>query len=251
MGNRWIYRRKRPSASFRIFCFPYAGGSAAAYHDWQDEFPDEIEVCAIEPPGRRHRIREEPFRRLPDLAEAVVDGLAEETDLPFAFFGHSLGAVVAFEAARRLRSLGGRQPSVLFLSGAGAPHLPRARRTLWDLPEPELVAELHAYEGTPLDILEDPTFRAAFLPIVRADFEAFETYSYDPDPSFDGPVYLYGGESDGQVSAARLSAWRDLVDVVSIEVFRGGHFYLRDECRALTASIRRGLDDRLGAADAA
>src|SRR5882672_4123212 len=82
-NNSWIYRRGARSASVRLFCFPYAGGTAAGYRDWQAEFADQVEICAIEPPGRRHRLSEEPLRRLTDLADAVVDGLAGELDLPF------------------------------------------------------------------------------------------------------------------------------------------------------------------------
>jgi medium-chain acyl-[acyl-carrier-protein] hydrolase len=251
MDGCWVYRHGSRSASFRLFCFPYAGGTAAVYRHWQNEFPDQVEVCAIELPGRRQRLREEPFRRLPELADAVIDGLAGEMDLPFAFFGHSLGALVAFEVARRLAEAGGRQPQALFLSGAGAPHLPRARRTFWNLPQPELLAEVRAYGGTPPDVLDDPAFLDVFLPILRADFELFETYSHGGGARLGIPAYLYGGESDERVSAARLWAWRDLADVVSVEMFHGGHFYLRDAHRSLTAAVGRELAGLLRTSSAA
>ncbi|HEY2576038.1 MAG TPA: alpha/beta fold hydrolase [Streptosporangiaceae bacterium] len=245
MRNDWIYRREHSSAAFRLFCFPYAGGSAAVYRGWQEQFPDRIEVCAVEPPGRRHRTPEEPLRRLPDLAAAVVAGLAAEADLPFAFFGHSLGALVAFDVAQRLSGGGHPGPRVLFLSGAAAPHLPRRRRTLWNLPPAELISEVRAYGGTPPDVLDDPAFLEIFLPVIRADFEMFETYTFEADTRLDSPVYLYGGEDDERVSAARLWAWRDVADVVAVEMFSGGHFYLREQYRPLTASIGRVLDGLL------
>lgn len=236
MSGNWIHRRAAPSGALRIFCFPYAGGTAAAYCGWQDEFPEWIEICAIEPPGRRHRIREEPFRRLPDLAEAVLAVLADELNLPFAFFGHSLGALVAFEVARRLSRDNGPSPAVMFLSSAAAPQLRRDQRPVWNLPAAELLADLRAYGGTPAGLLEDPALLEVFLPILRADLEVFDTYSCDDMTRLDVPVCLYGGEQDEIVTAARLYAWRELADVVSVRLFQGGHFYLRDH-RPLTAAI--------------
>jgi medium-chain acyl-[acyl-carrier-protein] hydrolase len=245
MRNDWIYRRRHSSNVFRLFCFPYAGGSAAVYRGWQEQFPEQIQVCAVEPPGRRHRLSEEPLRRLPDLADAVVAGLAAESDLPFAFFGHSLGALVAFEVARRL-SRGGRPgPRALFLSGAAAPQLPRRRRPLRNLPPAELISEVRTYGGTPPDILDDPAFLEIFLPVIRADFEMFETYAFEGGTRPDCPAFLYGGEDDERVSAARLWAWRDVADVDAVEMFPGGHFYLREQYRPLTASIGRVLSGLL------
>jgi surfactin synthase thioesterase subunit len=241
MDARWIYRQETVPASFRLFCFPYAGGTAAAYHAWQGDFSDGVQVCAIEPPGRRHRMRERPCERLVDLADAVIDGIAGDLDLPFAFFGHSLGALVAFETARRLQLGGAAQPVVLFLSAAAAPHLPRTVRRVWDLPNQEFLSELEAYDGTPPAILDDPALAEVFLPILRADFRLFETYSCRPPTRLDRPVRLYGGTRDPRVSPARLCAWRELAPVESVELFDGGHFYLRSSRPALTASIGRRL----------
>jgi medium-chain acyl-[acyl-carrier-protein] hydrolase len=236
MSGSWILRQAVPCGAFRIFCFPYAGGTAAAYGAWQDEFPDWIEICAIEPPGRRHRMREEPFRRLPDLAEAVIAVLADEMNRPFAFFGHSLGALVAFEVARRLSRDNGPSPAILFLSSAAAPQLRRDKRPVWNLPAPELIADLAAYGGLPSDLLGDPALFEVFLPILRADLEVFGTYSCEDRTRLDVPVCLYGGEQDETVTPARLCAWRELADVVSVRLFPGGHFYLRDH-RPLAAAI--------------
>ncbi len=189
------------------------------------------------------------MRRLTELADVVVDALGTETDLPFAFFGHSLGAVVAYEVARQLPDHD--RLRALFLSGAAAPHLGLTRRGLADLPEPELLDEVRAYGGTPAEVLDDPTFVEAFLPVLRADFAMFETYTPGDGAWLDRPAYLYGGDSDDRVSPARLWAWRDLVDVASVKLFPGGHFYLRDARGRLTASIRRELAGQLRAARAA
>jgi medium-chain acyl-[acyl-carrier-protein] hydrolase len=244
MSSSWIYRRSDPSGSFRLFCFPYAGGTAAAYRSWQDDFPDHIEVCAIEPPGRRHRIREEPFRRLTELADAVLDALTADLGMPFAFFGHSLGALVAFEVARRIALGPGQRPTALFLSSAVAPQLPssRASSAIWDLPPAQLRAELRDYGGTLPGLLDDSALLEVFLPVLRADLEAFDSYSCDAGARLDVPVYLYGGEEDPKVPAARLWAWCEIADVISVRLFPGGHFYLRDHQRALTASIARTLN---------
>lgn len=242
MSNSWIYRRSAPARSFRLFCFPYAGGTAVAYRTWQDDFPGHVEVCAVEPPGRRHRIREEPFRRLPELADAVIEALAAEFDAPFAFFGHSLGALVAFEVARRLAGGAGPRPAALFLSSAAAPHLTRDRPAIGDLPLAQLLARLRDYGGTMPGILDDPALFEVFLPVLRADLQAFDSYSCDSRTRLDIPTHLYGGEQDKTVPAARLWAWREICEVVSVRMFQGDHFYLRDHQQSLTASIAQKLN---------
>ena len=240
--DRWVYRRRNPAARMRLFCLPYAGGGASIYTGWQDELPGDVEVCAVELPGRRVRLREPAIRRSQPLVDAIVAGLRPHLDMPYALFGHSLGAVLAFELARALRRAGPRAPESLFLSGAAAPHLPRTHRVLWRMSDEDFLAEIRALGGVPDSLLAEPELMALFMPILRADFEVVDTYVYEPGAPLACPVHLYGGEADRRVRPAQLAAWRDLVSgPVTLETFPGGHFYLHPERSSLTSSIGRRL----------
>jgi medium-chain acyl-[acyl-carrier-protein] hydrolase len=240
--DRWIYRRPCAGARLRLFCLPYAGGGASIYSRWQDDFPDDVEVCAVELPGRRKRLLEPPIRRVQPLVAAIVRGIEPCLDLPYALFGHSLGAIVAFELARELRRADLPGPQALFLSAAAAPHRSYANRPLWNLSDEEFLAEIRALGGVPEALLAEPELMSLFLPVLRADFEVLDSYAYVPDRPLDCPVELYGGEQDPRTSSTQLAAWRELFcgDVTG-ELFRGGHFYLNEERRALTSSIARML----------
>ncbi|WP_165953703.1 thioesterase domain-containing protein [Streptomyces sp. 8K308] len=228
----------------RLFCFPYAGGSATAFSAWPADLPEWITVSAVELPGRRLRRKEPPARRMAPLVTAVIDGLGAELRPPYAFFGHSLGALVAFEVARELHHTGRPGPTALFLSGAGAPHLPRTGARTSQLPDDAFLAEVRAYGGTHEALLADPEILRLFLPTLRADFELFETYVYEhrPGPALDCPVHLFAGERDERVDQARVAAWRDLVPTVaSARVLPGGHFFPHDSRARLTAAIAAEL----------
>lgn len=242
-ADRWISRRGSDTARLRLFCLPFAGGGSPFYSRWQSGFPAEIEVCALDLPGHQRRVQEPAFRRAGPLVEAIADGIAPYLDLPFAFFGHSMGALLAFELARTLRRASGPAPGALFLSGAAAPQLPRPRRPVWGLPDDEFLSEVRAYGGISDEALAEPGLMALFLPALRADFEIFDSYQAEPGEPPDCPVYLYGGDQDPHVAPARLAAWGDVVpNVVSVQFYRGDHFYLSGHREALTASIARALD---------
>ncbi|TDC72673.1 thioesterase II family protein [Streptomyces hainanensis] len=242
MRNPWVYRSPTSGARTRLFCFPYAGGTAAAYRGWQEDLPGEVEVCAVEPPGRRVRHREPAIRRMPELVDAAVAGLAPLLDRPFALFGHSLGALVAYEVARALPAAGLPTPDALFLSGAAAPHLPRPGRRLSGLPDAEFLAELRDYGGTPTALLADPELIGLFLPTLRADFEVFETYAHQPGHVPACPTHLYGGQRDHRVIATQLRAWRALSpSVAGVRMFPGGHFYLHEDRTAVTDAVAGDL----------
>jgi medium-chain acyl-[acyl-carrier-protein] hydrolase len=235
----------------RLFCFPYAGGTAAVYNHWAAEFPDTVGVCAVELPGRRLRRRELPARRMKPLVEAVADGLRPYTDLPFAFFGHSMGALLAFEVARALHHSGRPGPRAVFLSAAAAPHLPRGGPRLSQLPDDAFLEEVRAYGGTPEALLAEPEVMRLFLPTLRSDFELFETYVYEhrPGPALACPVHLYGGDRDERVSPDRVAAWRDLVpEVAGVRTFPGGHFFLHEARHLLTEAIGAELAALLSSA---
>ncbi|GIJ26726.1 thioesterase [Micromonospora qiuiae] len=227
----------------RLFCLPHAGGTAAAYGSWHGEFPEEIEVCAVELPGRRARLREPLIRRVKPLVAAIASGLKPHLDLPYAFFGHSYGALLAFELHHHLLGEGhGSGPRALFLSGASAPHMPRANPPLSHLDDEAFVQELLGYGGIPDTLVGESAVMQMFVPVLRADIEAFEHYVPSPRDLIDCPVYLYGGDRDHLAAPAQVAAWRELVaGPAPLELFPGGHFYLQEHRALLTASIARRL----------
>jgi len=153
----WIQRPKpNPEARLRLFCFPYAGGGASAYRSWAAPLPDEIEVCAIQLPGRENRLREPLFTRLAPLVETLAGALEPSFDIPFAFFGHSMGALIAFELARFIRRRSQITPVHFFASARLAPHVVDSASPAHRLPEATFVAQIRGLQGTSAAVLDDP-----------------------------------------------------------------------------------------------
>ncbi|WP_051175255.1 thioesterase domain-containing protein [Nocardia exalbida] len=230
-----IHRKTAGTASLRLFCWPFAGGKAAAYTPWRRELPDWVELCVVELPARQRHLAQTPIRRFTDLVDAAVAQVLPLTDLPFAFFGHSLGALTAYEVARRLPDP--IAPRALFLGGAVAPHLPRPGR-LSDLPDHEFVAAVGHYGGIPPEVRETPEVMALFLPALRSDFEIFDDYRFAPAAAPSCPAHLFGGRDDRQVAVTQLEAWRDVLPGLrSTELLPGGHFFLVEQRAALLGSL--------------
>jgi malonyl CoA-acyl carrier protein transacylase len=230
-----IHRKTVGTPSLRLFCWPFAGGKAAAYTPWRRELPDWVELCVVELPARQRHLAQTPIRRFTDLVDAALAQVLPLTDLPFAFFGHSLGALTAYEVARRLPDP--IAPRALFLGGAVAPHLPRPGR-LSDLPDHEFVAAVGHYGGIPPEVRETPEVMALFLPALRSDFEIFDDYRFTPAAAPSCPAHLFGGRDDRQVAVTQLEAWRDVLPGLrSTELLPGGHFFLVEQRAALLGSL--------------
>ncbi|MGH9759831.1 MAG: thioesterase II family protein, partial [Blastocatellia bacterium] len=151
----WFIRTNpRPNARMRLFCFPYAGGAAAIYRLWPNGLPSDVEIVALELPGRGGRMKEAGFRNVSKLITAIAEVIAPRIDREFAFFGHSMGALIAFELARELRRQGRPQPQCLFVSGRRAPHIPDTDPITYNLPEAEFIQELRKLNGTPKEVLD-------------------------------------------------------------------------------------------------
>ena len=232
--NVWILgARPRPSARRRLFCLPYAGGAASVYRSWAEMLPADVEVCPVQLPGRGSRFREAPFRKVADLVPALAEGLLPLLDLPFALFGHSMGAVVAFELARELRRRGADAPVLLALSGHQAPLRPDAEPPFAHLPDAEFLEEVRRrYDGIPPEVLAEEELLQLLLPVLRADIQVLETYAYVKEPPLECPISCFGGEDDPHVSLADLDAWRDeTCGPLQVRTFPGGHFFV-DSARA-------------------
>ncbi|MFN3647975.1 MAG: thioesterase II family protein [Armatimonadota bacterium] len=227
----------------RLVCFPHAGAGASSFFAWGQALPPEIEVCSALMPGRESRIAEVPFTRMAPLVERLATALEPWLDRECAFFGHSLGALVAFELARELARRGLPLPRRLFLSGRRAPTLPLEGDLLHPLPDEELVEQIRVrYGGIPREILNEPELVRYFLPVIRADVELFETYTCEPGPPLACPFSLYNGRDDHQVSETGVEAWRQLTSAgFEARRFPGGHFYLHEYRQEVLTALAADL----------
>jgi medium-chain acyl-[acyl-carrier-protein] hydrolase len=221
-----------PSAP-RLYCFPYAGGIAQAYAGWASALPG-IDVCAIELPGHGMRMSKDAcIAKMDALATELSDALERHIDQPFAFFGHSMGALLAFLCACRLRQRGVRSPLHLFVSARVPPHKDNPDRGCSTLSDAALTENLRRRGGTPRAILEEPEIMARLLPIVRADFAVLDSYAYSPEVPLSCPVSAYGGRGDERARESDLAEWAThTTGQFSLAMFEGGHFFI-DTGRAL------------------
>jgi medium-chain acyl-[acyl-carrier-protein] hydrolase len=233
------------SARARVICFPHAGGSAQAYRTFHKHLPADVEVCAIQPPGRDERGGEPAHRDLGVLVREVVEAIGPLLDRPFAFFGHSMGALAAFETTRALRTRGMPQPTHLFVSGRRAPQLAHDRAPLHDLDDAAFLDGLRRYEGTPDVVLRDPELAQVFLPTIRADVCAVETYRFETAAPLACPIVACGGVGDPDVSRDHLARWREMTSgPFQLAMFPGGHFYLREREARVVQLVRDSIDAR-------
>lgn len=239
----WIVRpRPNARAALRLFCFPYAGGGAAVYAPWAGALPETIEVIAVQPPGRAERLAEPAHAELGSLVEALFAPIGPLLDRPFAFFGHSMGALVSFELARALRRARCPQPQILIASGHGAPHLPARRPPAHHLPTPEFLGELRRLGGTPPEVLAHNELLELLLPTLRADFALCETYSYGYGAPLACPIVALGGLEDPDVSRADLEAWGDhTLAGAYVRMVPGGHFFLHSARQLVLTVVAREL----------
>ncbi|HEV2862462.1 MAG TPA: alpha/beta fold hydrolase [Pyrinomonadaceae bacterium] len=242
-ANPWLISYgPSPRARLRLFCFPYAGGSAHIFRQWPQRLPDAVEVCAVQPPGRGNRLRERPFTNLLELVAAAGAALRPFMDRPFAFYGHSMGSTVAYELARRLQEEGREGPLHLIVSGCRAPQLAETREITYDLPEPEFVEELRRLNGTPAEVLDHPELLQLILPLLKADFEAIQTYRHGAGPALACPLTAVGGLDDREVTREHLAPWRELTaGAFSLHMVRGDHFFLHTSQAALLEIVARQL----------
>ena len=233
----------RPAARIRLFCLPFAGGGASRYRDWPRYFPDDVEVVPIQLPGRESRFCEPAIDSVDELADRLVDGIAGYLDLPFAIFGHSMGAFIGFELARRLRRLG-LEPAHFFASGCRAPHLPNRSADRHVLPDSEFVAVLRDLNGIPPDLLENAEFMDLLLPMIRSDFKLAETYRLRRQPPLRCPVSAFGGREDDEVADGDLEAWsHHTTGPFDVHLLSGDHFFVNSS----RAELLRLVSLKIGA----
>ncbi|MER7701403.1 alpha/beta fold hydrolase [Kitasatospora sp. NPDC097605] len=241
--NLW-FRRFHPfdAAPARVVMFPHAGGSAGFYRDWSAALSPYADVLAVQYPGRLDRIEEPAVASLTELAERVFAELRPWADRPLVLFGHSMGAAVAFEVARRFERDGVGGPVRLCVSGCRAPSDSRDSG-VHRLSDAGLIAELGRLGGTDERLLADPELQALILPSLRGDYTAIETYVAGPGETVTVPVTALTGDADPRVTVEQVHGWaRHTTAALDVHVFPGGHFYLTRERRAVldvvTAHLR-------------
>jgi medium-chain acyl-[acyl-carrier-protein] hydrolase len=240
----WIKQfNSKPDSTLRLFCFPHAGGSASVFYPWNRLFPANIEVCAIQLPGREERIAEPVFKNFRALVESLESTLQPCLDKPFAFFGHSLGALIAYETARKMQSTRSGLPFHLFASACRAPHIPKKTPDIHQLSDPEFIEEIKQYKGIPESVLQHRELMELMLPILRADFTLNEVYSHTPGPPLDCPICAYCANEDPGIQIKDMEKWQNhTTSDFLLRLFPGGHFYIFDNPKQVIQSIIEDID---------
>lgn len=230
----------------RLFCFAHAGGGAAVFRNWQKALPVSVEVFGVVLPGREKRFQEPAVPRVGALVADLASAIAPFSDRKIALYGHSLGGLLAFEVARRLAERHHIQVAHLIVAGAVAPQfLPPANQLHKIEKDSEFIASLSDFGGMQSDVLAVPELLEMLIPVLRADIEAYETYSYVPGGSLEKmpwPLTVLGGQSDATVSRDELLGWQAHAGgSFTLELFAGDHFFTQGEERALLAYLSKRL----------
>lgn len=222
----------------RLFCFPHAGGSAGSLNGWVRRLPPGIGLERVELPGRDPASGQRPHTRIDQLMPQLWRSWADRLDRPYALYGHSLGALVAYEFAQHARASGHRMPLALFVSGRRAPQCPLVLDALHDLPEAQLMARLAEFGGTPEGVMRNARWRNHLLPALRADLEMSDRYVYPPHAPLDCPLFAFRGEGDAIATEAEVLAWgAQTTGRFAAENLPGGHFFSNQGVERISAAI--------------
>lgn len=238
---KWLRRyRPAPESGTRLVCCPHAGGVASFFRDMATALAPAVDVVAVQYPGRQDRLSEPLIPDVLEMAERIADIVAAEIDAPRALFGHSMGAILAFEVARRLEHRG-LDVAALFVSGRRAPRLPYE-----DLPidnDTALVTTARSLGGPGIEVLDHPEILRLVLPALRNDWHAAATYTYREGPNLNCPLIVLTGDADPQVDVGLTGLWRDhTTGSFARHVFPGDHFYLIEHTAAVHTVITSTLD---------
>jgi medium-chain acyl-[acyl-carrier-protein] hydrolase len=229
-------------ARFRLFCFPYAGGSSAIFRSWSRVIHRDIEVVPALLPGREFRLGEPAFTQLEPLIEALTREIFSLLDRPFAFLGHSMGALIGFELARRLRSERGLETDHLFISGRRAPQLPERDPEIHNLPEAEFIAELRRLDGTPKEVFEHAELMELLIPMLRADFSVCRNYNFVPGPPLKCSITVLGGTEDETATQAKIEGWCEQTSGrCRVRMLAGDHFFINQQRDEIIRIVEQSL----------
>lgn len=225
-----------------MYIFPHAGGSPASFLPWQELLAPAIELAAIHLPGRGARFHEPNAQSIQEIVAPLAQELARQPLLPFAFFGHSLGALVAFELTRYLHANGAQLPLHLFVSGCHAPRYRNPSRQLHRMDDHTLLEELRTYNGTPAELLQSRELMEIVLPIIRADFGLAERFAYQPAPKLDVPMSILAGRGDDYETPEQSEGWQEETDgPCALHWFDGDHFFIHSECQRVLSHVNQTM----------
>ncbi|WP_330305205.1 MULTISPECIES: alpha/beta fold hydrolase [unclassified Streptomyces] len=231
-----------PDHGLTLVCFPHAGGGASAYRPLATALGPRAGVLSLQYPGRQDRRTEPPYTSVDALADDIAATLLRQVAGPVVLFGHSMGALVAYETARRLERDGGAGPLGLVVSGARSAAEPRPRDVSLRS-DAGIIDELRQLDGTSAELLDDPEIQAMILPALRADYTALETYRHRPGPPLRCPVSAYVGDADPQAGALDAERWADLTSgTFRQRTFAGGHFFVDSARQRVAAALAEDLD---------
>lgn len=213
------------------------------YSRWMKAFPPEIEVCPVQLPGRENRITEPRLTSVHNVAELAAEALSPYFDLQFAFFGHSLGALIAYELTQTLKRTRALQPQHLIVAAHRAPQASFPIAPTWNLPDEELKERLETLNGTPKEVLEHEELLELMLPLIRADFRLDETYAHPVDYTpVDCPITAFGGKQDAETSESSLRDWNEVTHgSFELRMLDGDHFFIHSQSAALIDEVGRIL----------
>lgn len=231
MTNRirspWITNVSKNNVKYRLFCFPFAGAGSNIYRSWINELSPDIDVCPIQLPGRENRMTEPALDNVHDVVRFIAPEIAQYTDVPYAFFGHCIGALISYELALKMKKLGLNSPDHLYISAFRAPDQKNPNRELHQLNDDDLKLEIKGYGGFSDEVLANDDIMRSIIPMLRADFALHEKYRYTGKEDVDCPVTLFYGDQDHIVRKEHMESWEKVsshnVDLHSIS---GGHFFI-------------------------
>ncbi|WP_372366096.1 thioesterase II family protein [Candidatus Uabimicrobium sp. HlEnr_7] len=237
--NPWLLCHENKEATLRLFCFPYAGGSATVFRKWSESLPENVEVCAIQLPGRGSRLRESLHTNMNELVSDLKTAITDIIDeMPFAFLGHSMGALVAFELSHILES----SPSHLFVSGHRAPQLPTRFSPIFNLSEEQFLSEIKSLGGMQPQILENRELMNLLLPSLRGDFEVCDTYVYNQKTRLDFSITAMAGINDPRANKEETEQWQEQTnDSFAFHMLPGDHFFLDSHANLYFEILNREL----------
>ncbi|MCP5108638.1 MAG: thioesterase [bacterium] len=229
-----------------LFCFPYAGGSAAVFNKWRHYLEPRIQLHAVELAGRGRRIYDPLYRTMEEAVDDVYKQINDQLNkVPYAFFGHSLGGIIAYELAQKLRGRKHPQPVHVFFAGRGAPHVPGEDEKMFhQLPEDAFKKEISELGGTPGEFFQHPELIDVLLPMLKSDFKIAETYKYggkENTKPLDYDISVLIGK-DEEISAPQVHGWREhTTGICTIHYFPGEHFFINEETGRIVKRVNRTL----------
>ena len=232
----------------KLFCIPYAGGSATIYNKWMGHLSPSIELNAIELAGRGSRMQEGLYPNISEAVEDIFKLISKDIhQVPYAIFGHSMGAMLSYKLVQRIRDAGYIEPVHIFLSGRGAPGIKRDDKKKYHLMnEQEFKEAIIKLGGTPPEFFEHPELMELFLPLLKNDFKLSESDDVHADlKPLDQNLTVFLGK-DEDLTAEQCDSWKKQTNkLCNIHYFNGGHFFLHDETKQITKIINHVLLDRI------